>query len=336
MRPVVPAVSVVMPVHNAGTYLDQCIQSIVDQTFRDFEFIIVDDCSTDGSTAALREWARRDCRIRLFESTQTLGPSGSSNYVVRHARAPLVARMDADDVSHPERLARQRRVLAAREDVVLVGTLCDGIDAQGRGVRPRDRWRLMRASLYPPFPHGSVMFRRAAFESVGGYQAACAYWEDQDLFLRLTRSGRIVVLPDLLYRYRYHATNMTGSAPLDRGARACGIRRLCLEEFRAGRDYAGLLVPNGESTVSPNGTAEALYQTATMRLWAGHPPAILREALTRGMRISPRAALTLVLAAWGSVSPSTLRSALREFIRARDILAGLRIKDGRAYEWRLR
>src|SRR5919112_403425 len=106
-----PAVSVVMPVRNALPYL--------------------------GPTGALREWARSDARIRLFETRRRLGPAGSSNFVVREARAPLVARMDADDVAHPERLARQVEVLRNSPDVVLVAALCDGINADGRSVRPR-------------------------------------------------------------------------------------------------------------------------------------------------------------------------------------------------------
>lgn len=151
-----PLVSFVMPVHNALPFLDESVGSILNQTFADFEFVILDDGSTDGSTEALREWARSDARIRLYESARNLGPAGSSNFVVARARAPLVARMDADDVSHPDRLRRQWEVLERRPDVALVGTLYEGIDARGRRVRPRDRWRLARPTINPPFPHGSV------------------------------------------------------------------------------------------------------------------------------------------------------------------------------------
>jgi len=88
--PRVPAVSVVMPVHDALPYLDECVRSVLGQTFADFEFVVLDDASRDGSTEALRRWARGDARIRLFESREKLGLSGSSNFVVRRARAPLV------------------------------------------------------------------------------------------------------------------------------------------------------------------------------------------------------------------------------------------------------
>src|SRR4029079_16158405 len=102
-----PPLSVVMPVHNAMPYLDIAIESILGQTFQEFEFVILDDASTDGSTQRLREWARRDPRIRLIEEKHNLGPALSSQRVAVAARAPVVARMDADDISYPHRLGRQ-------------------------------------------------------------------------------------------------------------------------------------------------------------------------------------------------------------------------------------
>src|SRR2546426_1979314 len=83
-----PSISIVMPVHNALPYLDESIGSILGQTFTDFEFVILDDASTDGSNAALRRWARKDGRIRLYEGRRKLGLTGSSNFVVTKARAP--------------------------------------------------------------------------------------------------------------------------------------------------------------------------------------------------------------------------------------------------------
>src|SRR6185436_7809543 len=92
-----PQVSVVMPVHNALPFLDESIRSILAQTLADFEFVILDDASTDGSLEVLREWSRLDPRIQIHESKKQLGLSLSSNTVVSKARAPIVARMDADD-----------------------------------------------------------------------------------------------------------------------------------------------------------------------------------------------------------------------------------------------
>src|SRR6267378_4232638 len=132
-----PLISVVMPVHNALPFLDESIRSILEQTLSDFEFVILDDASTDGSVELLREWSLRDKRIHLHESKKRLGLSGSSNAVVSKASAPIVARMDADDIAHPDRLRRQWNIIeGGRGDVAIIGTLCNGIDASGREVRP--------------------------------------------------------------------------------------------------------------------------------------------------------------------------------------------------------
>jgi glycosyltransferase involved in cell wall biosynthesis len=304
-----PLISVVMPVHNALPFLDESIKSILDQTFSDFEFVIHDDASTDGSVERLREWSRRDSRIRLHESKQRLGLSGSSNAVIAKARAPIVARMDADDVAHPDRLRRQWDIIESRPDVVVIGSLCNGIDASGRVVRPRDRWRLVRRSVYIPFPHGSAMFRRNVFDQVGGYDEAAAGGEDQDLFFRMAGRGRVVTLPDVLYSYRYHTSNAT----LFNGTRAVG------------QDH------------SHNGNAlAAFYMLGAMRLWAGEPPMLLQPMLKKkSLKWNPKTMAILVSAIWGHVSPPTLRVFLRSSIRARDLLASVRVKDGRPYEWRL-
>ena len=96
-----PFISVAMPVHNALPFLDESINSILGQTLSDFEFVILDDASTDGALELLREWLLRDKRIHLYESKKRVGLSGSSNAVVANARAPIVARMDAEDALSP-------------------------------------------------------------------------------------------------------------------------------------------------------------------------------------------------------------------------------------------
>ena len=300
-----PSISVVMPVHNALPFLDQSIESILEQSFGDFEFVILDDASTDGSSELLREWSLRDKRIHLHKSNQRLGLSGSSNAVVSKSRAPIVARMDADDIAHPDRLRRQWDVIKDRPDVAVIGTLCNGIDASGREVRPRDRWRLVRRSSYIPFPHGSAMFRREVFDQVGGYDEASAGGEDQDLFLRMASRGRVLTLPDVLYSYRYHSNNATLFNGLD-------------QDTQNGNELA------------------AFYMLGAMRLWAGDPPMLLEPMLkNKSLKWNLRTLMVLVSAIWGHVSPSSLRVFLRSSIRARDLLAGVRVKDGRPYEWRL-
>lgn len=303
-----PKVSVVMPVHNALPFLDESIRSILGQTLEDFEFVILDDASSDGSTQVLREWSRRDARIQLHESRERLGLSGSANAVVWKAQARIVARMDADDVCHPDRLRRQFEVIESQPDIALIGSLCNGIDASGRVVRPRDRWRLVRRSSYIPFPHGSAMFRREAFDAVGGYDEKAVRAEDQDLFSRMAAQGRVVTLPDILYSYRYHSNNAT--------------------------------LLNGQLAVGENHSQDghalaAFYMLGAMRLWAGDPPMLLQAMLEKkSLQWNHRTLLVLASALWGHLNPPTLRGFLRLSIHARDLLAGVRVKDGRPYEWR--
>ena len=303
-----PLISVVMPVYNAVPFLDDSVSSILKQTFTDFEFVILDDGSTDNSIARLREWAARDRRIKVHESKKRLGLSGSSNAVVAPARASIIARMDADDVAHPERLQRQWDVIQNNPDVAVVGTLCNGIDARGHEVRPRDRWRLVRRSGYIPFPHGSAMFRRAVFDKVGGYDETAISAEDQQLFARMAAHGRVMTLPDVLYSYRYHANNAT----LFNGLRAVG------------ENHSN----NGDSLA-------AFYMLGAMRLWAGERPMLLEPLLKQhSFKWNPRALMIFGSALWGHVSPLTLKAALRGSIRLRDLLASITVKDGKPYEWR--
>src|SRR3972149_10395505 len=103
--------------------------------------------------------------------------------------------MEAADVPPPDRLRRQGEVLQSDPDACLVATLFELIDRRGRVVRSRDRSTLLRRGLVPPFPHGSLMFRRGAFEAAGGDRQACTDWEERDLFIRLADQGRILVLP---------------------------------------------------------------------------------------------------------------------------------------------
>jgi len=303
-----PLISVVMPVHNALPYLDESIRSILNQTLSGFEFVILDDGSTDGSAEALREWGRKDARIRFYQSRECLGLSRSSNLIVSKSCAPVIARMDADDISHPNRLERQWKIIQSNSDVVAVGTLCDGIDDGGHKVRPRDRWRVVRRSRYIPFPHGSVMFRRETFDEVGGYREELAGGEDQDLFSRMTTKGRVVTLPDILYRYRYHLHNST--------------------------------VVNVNHNVQQNYThnrhaLSTLYLLGAMRLWAGYPPGTLRPMLAESsLKWNLQSFMSLTSAGWGSVNPASLRLFLRGLIRSRDLLASLKVKEGKPYEWR--
>jgi len=319
-----------MPVHNGEPYVGEAIGSILDQTLTDFELIIVENGSTDGSRETARAACRHDPRLRLIEHPAPLGIVGAANAGIAAARAPLVARQDQDDISHPARLQRQ---VAAFEEVpgaVAVGTLCEGIDAEGRRIRPRDRWRLVGRRPLPPFPHGSVCLRRDAFERVGGYREGTRRWEDVDLFLRLVQLGPILVLPDALYRFRYHARSQTTSTPEQEYGGEALVWEV-VEEFRRGADWTHLLGPVSSGEASGRVAARVRHHQDGLKLWSGvglepSDPA-MSGALLPGARLRR---------AWQRTSPATLRRALSLGIRVRDLVASPLLRHGNPISWRPR
>lgn len=210
-----PAISVLMPVHNGGTYLEPAVRSMMAQTLRDIEIVVVDDGSTDGSADVLRRLALEDGRVRVETLERNLGLVGALNHGLGLVRAPLVARMDADDLSHPDRLATQKRYMDKHEGVVAVGTGLRRIRADGApfqtSVRPRDafmcRW-IFRFRL--PVVHPTIVFRYPMPDGTRPlYDPEYPVNEDHDLFMRMLPKGGIVCLPEVLLDYRHHDTNVT-------------------------------------------------------------------------------------------------------------------------------
>jgi glycosyltransferase involved in cell wall biosynthesis len=329
-----PSISVYMPVRNGEPYLDDCLASIVRQSDPRFELLVLDDGSNDGSRAILERWAGTDSRIRLIDAGRRLGLVGGLNRLVGEARAPLCARMDADDIAHSDRLRRQRDVLNGDPSVVLVGALAEDIDRQGRRLRPRDRWRLVRPGRVPPFAHPTVMFRRALFDEIGGYRESTWLWEDADLCYRMAARGRIMIVPDVLYFYRLHAGSTTLRNTDGRTTRAVSWM---FAASRRSKPQARLAAEAGEAEDGgPRRDAAALYYVAASRLWAGMPPAFVGRLRDLPRRPLAAALKLLVVATWGRWSPSSLRGALRRCIILRDAVAGLVLEEGAPVEWRWR
>jgi glycosyltransferase involved in cell wall biosynthesis len=315
--------SVVMPVRDLARYVDAAVASILGQTYADFEFVIRDDGSTDGTREILRLWAARDPRIRFFEGEVSLGPAESSNFVVRHAIGELVARMDGDDIAHPDRLRRQIEVLDGHPEACLVGSLFEGIDEQGRRVRPRDRSRLVARTPFAPFPHGSIMFRRDAFEAAGGYRAAADFWEDLDLYRRLAQVGELIVIPAALYRHRSSplSTRLTSSRAAVERSIDDMYRRVAGEGGRPGR--------------GPRLKPDVWLSLGSTLLWAGRRPGVLLPLLRRGaIGLDGRSLAIVAWALWAELSPKTLRYCLRLATRHRDRRMRGRFHEDGVYRWR--
>jgi GT2 family glycosyltransferase len=209
-----PQVSVLMPVHNGEAYLSPAIDSILGQTFRDFEFIIVDDGSSDRSRDIIRDYARVDARIRPFYCEHR-GITVVLNQGVTAARGEFIARMDADDISLPERLAVQLRFLDENPSVVAVGCALDVIDPDGDSISVM-RWPIEHEEIdrrlligQGGLPHPAAMIRRQALLAVGGYREQYQVAQDKDLWLRLAEHGRLANLPTPLLRYRQHLRSIS-------------------------------------------------------------------------------------------------------------------------------
>lgn len=234
-----PSISVAMGVYNNAAFLGEAIESILAQTAADFEFLIVNDGSTDSSGAIIDDFARRDARIRpLHQENQ--GLIASLNRAIAEARAPLIARMDGDDVSLPERFSRQIAFLEANPDHGVVGTNTHDLDEQGRLHPCTDFHPLDHASFAAaldqgsPLCHPSVMMRRDVMRRVGGYHAAYRHCEDYDLWLRLSMHTRLASIPDRLLHYRRSAGQVSNRHIVAQQTGAA-IARLAHHERLAGR-----------------------------------------------------------------------------------------------------
>ena len=221
-----PRVSVVMGVRDGAPWVGEAVRSVLVQTLGDLELIVVDDGSTDATPDVLA--AIEDPRLRV-ERQAPEGLTRALNRALALARADLVARLDADDVGLPQRLARQHAFLAAHAAVGLLGTAAREVDAAGREVRvlrpPEDDAALRRLLIRRnPFVHSSVMVRRALLERVGGYDARLAVAQDYDLWMRMAAVTRLANLPEGLLIRRLVPGRVTARRDSERLATECRVR----------------------------------------------------------------------------------------------------------------
>lgn len=198
-----PCVSVVLPVYNVADYIDSAVDSILKQTFADFELLVFDDCSTDGTAARVQ--AMTDSRIRFFQNSQNLGRAGTDNAAIAHVRGEFIAKMDGDDLCHPERLARQVAYLKGYPQVNMVGGWMQNFGASSYlNQYPTTPEAARVLTLFtPPVGNPSVMLRASLLrEGNMRYNAALRQAEDYDFFARYLRELRIVTLPEVLIQYR--------------------------------------------------------------------------------------------------------------------------------------
>ena len=200
-----PGLSVLLPVHNGGVTVARAMDSIRAQTFKDWELLVINDRSTDETASVVADACAADRRIRLLH-TESCGLVSALNRGLAEARAPLIARMDADDWAHPDRLARQCAYLDAHPEIGLVSCRVRHVGGEG-GYRQYVDWtntlltpeaiRLARF-IESPFAHPSVCFRRVWAETLGDYREG-SFPEDYEMWLRWLEGGvRMAKLPEVL------------------------------------------------------------------------------------------------------------------------------------------
>jgi GT2 family glycosyltransferase/pyruvate-formate lyase-activating enzyme len=207
-----PKISVVMATYNDGLYLQMAVESILKQTFQDFELIIVDDGSTDATPDILSKV--EDPRVRVFRNSQNLGLTKSLNIGVRHARGRYIARMDADDISLPHRLETQVNFLEKNREYGLIGSSYYKMDETGEIhslIHVLEDDRSLQAGLKKQnwFGHGSVMMRKDAFQQVGGYDERFRFAQDYDLWLRMAKFYKVANSGEPLYCWRFTESSIS-------------------------------------------------------------------------------------------------------------------------------
>jgi glycosyltransferase involved in cell wall biosynthesis len=200
--------TVLLPVYNGGAYLGKTIESILSQSYGDYELLILDDGSGDETPNVLQRYSQRDPRIRLLQHPNR-GVGYTLNRGINEARGRLLAEIGADDLALPGRLQKQVDFLESNPDHVLVGGYLRIIDPLDRPIGLRtyptsDAKLRERMLLYNPFASPSLMYRRVDALAVAGYTSRFSTSEDYDFLLRLARRGKVANLPEALTAYRLH------------------------------------------------------------------------------------------------------------------------------------
>ncbi|MDP2852235.1 MAG: glycosyltransferase [Gallionella sp.] len=319
----IPLVSVLLPAYNCEAYVLEAVSSMLSQSFSDFELLVIDDGSTD-STRKLLE-AVHDARLRLVSNERNIGLIGTLNRGLALAVGRYIARMDADDISAPERLEKQVQYLEANPDIHVLGSMVNLIDEQGnvfgafagypKNADEIHRYLLRECCLI----HPSVMFRKDTVLAADGYSTSARHAEDYDLWLRLSDHHKIANLPDKLVSYRMHRNqvsirNLTTQHHVAQSCRIAALkRRSTLGEDVSDVEqvmHAGLWrrLSAAECTLG-----WSYLSWARIYRWMKQSDMALRLAFKAVLRspFSGAAWGTLIICTFEAIVPSSLRQAVK-------------------------
>jgi glycosyltransferase involved in cell wall biosynthesis len=298
--PSLPTISVVMGVYNAERTVRQAVDSILSQTYKDWELIIVNDGSTDSTGKILAEYADTDARVRVIEQANQ-GLTRSLITGTALARGQYIARQDADDISLPCRFQRQLETIEPEPDCVLVTSWVEDVSPEGVrcGLHKELHHKLRLLSgneltLDGIAAHGSVLMRRVTFEKVGGYRSCFYYAQDSDLWLRLSSQGMFLVVPEILYQ-RIVGIDSISSRFRQAQSRFCELAQSSFRETTAGNSDASCLseaeelaqecrIKRGQPT-SPSEIATSMLLLASQL--TKRNPSLARNYLWKAIRTCP-------------------------------------------------
>lgn len=208
-----PFVSVIMPVYNAKKYVGEAIESILDQTYKNFECIIVDDASTDETPTILESYRKKDARITVVRNERNKGVTKSLNNALRFARGKYIARMDADDWSYPERLQLQVNLMERQSDVVVSGSFIEVCDSNLQ-IKYLRKYQLNDTNIrkhvfrYSPFAHPATIWRADVFKKEK-YDERIATCQDYELYFRVGKYGKFMNIGRPLLKLRIHDSSVS-------------------------------------------------------------------------------------------------------------------------------
>ncbi|MDO8452493.1 MAG: glycosyltransferase family 2 protein [bacterium] len=262
-----PLVSVIMPIYNGGRFLRLAIESIQNQTLQDFELICIDDRSTDGTYEVMRDYAKEDIRVKVFRNPTKQYLAGSLNWALKLARGKYIARMDADDISLPQRLEKQVALLKKNSCLGAVGGQIEVIDEHNQvlglkefPVKPKDCYQMIMTmmAIQPPV----LMARASIFKKVI-YDTGIAKHDDIDTHFQLLKHGSFSNVDDIIFQYRKLSTSYTFSDAKSVYFMALRIRLRALFKYSYRPSFLTLLTSAIETFVVlilPAKTVVALFE----------------------------------------------------------------------------
>ncbi|MDY0016286.1 MAG: glycosyltransferase [Candidatus Delongbacteria bacterium] len=209
-----PAISVIMSVYNSEQYLQESVDSILDQTFNDFEFIVTDDCSTDGSFEIIKSYAKKDKRIKYFRNAENIGLTKSLNLMLDIAKGKYIARMDSDDISMPERFSKQFDFMENNPEIGVLGTNIRFFgNYNADSDLPTSNNDLKGELIFRDIiMHPTVMIRRSVMDENNlRYDEDFRISQDYDLWSRMISFTEFANMPEILLKYRFVDSNLTNS-----------------------------------------------------------------------------------------------------------------------------